>query len=219
MADTSQECWTDTHLAYIYKVTIPLLLFLGLVHIAAIWCVKSQSTPGLFRYIKEYMAAGYARRHSGWEMHVMWLRALLVWLSLAYPFLDTFSQIMLFACILGWTTHARVIKMPYVSKWLNCLAIVAPTSVVIIVFTAAQGSEAELTALSTLGSAAVLGTGCIALFSNLSEGNKPYIVEVSQSQQNLSMLPLGDVSESLHVPPPPSSPDFMTAKEGEVLCD
>lgn len=114
--DTSHECWTGTHLAHIYKVIIPSIIFLTGVYIVAVWCIKHHSSTGVLQYVCQYMAAGYKHKYATWELRMMQEKILLVWLSLAYPLLDKFSQIILFMCVVGCATHIEVKRQPYSYK-------------------------------------------------------------------------------------------------------
>jgi hypothetical protein len=178
--DTSYECWTGTHLIYIYKVTIPAIIFLTGVYMVAIWCIKHPSSTGVLRYVCQYMTAGYKPKYAAWEFKVMQEKFLLVWLSLAYPLLDKFSKIILFICIVGWAVHLEVKRQPYSSNWIALVSNSAQVSTVIVVFTAAKSTETQMTVVSILGSVGVMVLSCAAFC--LSKDKQKY--EVTEQQRS-----------------------------------
>jgi len=216
VADSSQECWTGSHLSYIYTLTIPLLCFLAAVHLIAIWCLQQYSGSGFRHYVSQYMMAGYKEKCTTWELWVMLRRFLLVCLSLAYPELDKFSHIILFACIIGISAHIDAKSLPYQSTWLNLLNLLAHCSVLLSVLPTANGSESELTALSCIGSFAVVVVGCVALRGNFS-GNTYTLAEQNSQQVGMSSLHSADLNEGLGVRPPPASPAEVDVKDIQLV--
>jgi hypothetical protein len=147
---------------------------------------------------------------------------MLVLLSIAYPKLDKFSQIMLFVCIIGIGTHAEAKRMPFLSKWLNFTNTLANVSIVIIAFTAANGTEAQLTALSCFCSFVVMAVGCASLRARISADEKQYakanIRSSPTSQPRLgSSFQSGDVSDSTSLKPPPGTPVEVDLKDIKLI--
>jgi len=223
VADTSQECWTGSHLSYIFTLTIPLLCFMAVISILFIWCIKHSSSLTVFQYIHQYLTAGYKQKCIHWEIRVMLRKLVLLCLSLAYPKLDKFSHIMLFACVIGIGVHIDAKRLPYISNWLNYTNILAHASIIVIAFTSANGTEAEQTALAAFCSLAVVGVGCAALRGKMAEGGKQYaLAEVrssraSQPKNGLSSSLSGDVSDSISLKPPPGTPVEIDPKDIKLI--
>ena len=221
VADTSQECWTGSHLSYILTITIPLLCFIAAISILFIRCIKHQSSLTVFQYIHQYMTAGYKENCIHWEIRVMLRKLVLLCLSLAYPKLDEFSHIMLFVCVIGIGVHIDIKRTPYISNWLNCTNVLADASIVVIAFTSVNGTEAEQTALAAFCSFAVVGAGCAALCGKVAEGEKQYaLVDIQsphtfQPEQGLSSSL--EVSEGNNLRPPPSTPAEIDPKDIKLI--
>lgn len=163
VADFSQKCWESQHLSYIFRLTIPVLVFLVAFVGFAVCCVlKSPLEAKIMMNLRNYLTAGYKRSAFYWEIIVISRKFSLLFLSLAYPQLDSFSHILLFACILGLSLHFHIKVMPYLSFWLNLLSILAMFSLITIVYTAVDGSQSALSTLSCLGSVLVLLGGTLA---------------------------------------------------------
>lgn len=222
VADSAQECWTASHLTYIYTLTIPLLCFIAAVHLLAVWSLKQHSDPSIFRYVHQYMIAGYKHSCENWEIWLMLRKFLLVCLSLAYPKLDRFSHIILFACIIGIGTHMDVKSLPYLSNWLNLMNLLTNVSIIVSVLPTANGTESELTALSSVSSFLVVAVGCAALRSRMSEGGKQYVLAEQWSSQN-SQPRVGvsaqsvNMSEVAGLRPPPGSPAEVDVKDIKLV--
>ena len=223
VADSSQECWTGSHLLYIFSLTIPLLCFLVAVYIFAIWCILHRSSNEVFKFTNKYLTAGYKQKYTNWEIRVMLRKCMLVLLSIAYPKLDKFSQIMLFASIIGMGTHAEAKRMPYISKWLNFTNTLANVSIVIIVFTAADGTEPQLTALSCFCSFVVVAVGCASLLPRICTDEQKYAKAnlrsspSSQQRPGLSSAQSGDVSDSTDLKPPPGTPAEVDLRDIKLI--
>jgi hypothetical protein len=169
------------------------------------------------------MTVGHKQRCTNWEVWVMLRKFLLVCLSIAYPKLDKFSHIILFVCVIGIGAHIDAKTLPYLSNWLNLMNIVAHGSIIISVFPTVNGSESELTALSSVGSFIVVLAGCAALRSSMSEEGKQYVLAEQWSSQN-SQPHIGMPSEqsisvvdALGVRPPPSSPAEVDVKDIKLV--
>jgi len=222
VADSSQQCWTGSHLTSIYTLTIPLFCFMAAFTLLAVWSLKQQSDQSVFRYVHQYMTAGYKKRCENWEVWLMLRKFLLVCLSLAYPKLDQFSHIILFACIIGIGTHMDSKSLPYLSNWLNVMNILTNISIVVSVLPTANGSESELTALSSVSSFLVVAVGCASLRSHMSEGDKQYVLAEQRSSQN-SQLRVGVFEQSVNVSaeaglrPPPGSPMEVDIRDVKLV--
>ena len=207
VADLAQECWTGAHLSVVFKLTIPLFIFMVAVYSFAIHCILHAKPSGIRKHIQTYMRAGYKGKWRNWEVIVLLSKSCLAWLALAYPRLDHFSQIVFFVCIMGILTHAEVLKAPYLSKPLNGLNIVTHVSIVMVVFAAAKGTEVEQTLIAGLGSSAVIIASGVFLKAKLSLRKKNYVPASSRAPQGSQPVSsLGSISLSSMIRPPPSSP-------------
>ena len=214
VADLSQLCWTGQHLAHIYRVAVPVFVLIVAIHVIAVCCICRKKTSGVFRYVQQYMRAGFKRRSRAWELRVLLRKWLLVCLSLAYPHLDKFSQVIFFVCIIGLSVHIEVMRLPYLSSWLNLLNVLMHAAVVSVVFTAVVGSEVEQTLVSALGSLLVIGVGLLTLKCQLSRKRNGAPVEGQDSQP----ASLNFSQASLLGPPPvtPAEVDINDIKLAEV---
>lgn len=187
VADLSQQCWTGDHLLYILSITLPVFVFLLAAGCFSIYCVlKSHKEIAILRNFHSYLTAEYKGTVSYWELLMMLRKFLLLSLSLAYPLLDHFSHLILFACILGLSLHFDIKVMPYRTLWLNLLNLLTHLSLLMIVYTAVEGSEAVLTALSCVGSFLVLGLGSFTFWKGRSEKVNRYEMVAESSFAGLN---------------------------------
>ena len=218
VADLSQRCWTGRHLYYVEGVTVPLVVAIMAYHFMVNLVLKRKWQLEVLVNFQVYLKSGFKMRRENWELRVMLRKILLLYLSLAYSKLDRFSHIVLFSCIIGSSIHTELKSMPYVSYWLNVMNLSSHVSVFAIVLLSESGSEAELTAVSCIGTFLVMGLGCRALWDKMVEPKKRYVVEEGNSvgqhsrflrrtnHSNVLQRVSGESSENLGLNVPPSTP-------------
>jgi hypothetical protein len=204
VTDMSQKCWIGKHFFYIYSVAMPLILFVGAFYTFTCIILKRTLKEGIVANYHKYLTAGFHSKCQGWELRIMMRKFVLVCLSLAYPKLDQFSHIVLFACVIGIAIHQDSKQLPYISLWLNLMNLFSHISIFAIVFVANAGDTSELTGVSCLGTLMVLIAGFAALKSLTPASSSKYGVPNRSSSNVLKVQPEGDSSMMVLFAPPAS---------------
>ena len=177
VADMSQPCWTGSHLLYIATLSVPLLLFLVLSHAFVIYTLGRKMKEGVLSDFHKYLSAGLQSKFQHWERRILIRKAEMVLLSLAYPHLDSFSQVILFNCIIGAAIQKDIIVLPYISKWLNAMHVMTYISIFAIVSVADSGSDIAISTVSCTGTGLILVFACFSIRDKMTDRGLQYAVE------------------------------------------
>ena len=142
-------------------------------------------------------------------------------LSLAYPHLDTFSQIILFNCIIGAAIHKDIIVLPYISKWLNAMHIMTYGAVFAIVYVADSESDIAISTVLCTGTGLILVFACLSIRDKMTDRGLQYAIEEHSMNSEYPVLGKesglfpGSEFSNQHVNPPPSSPADVCIQIGD----
>jgi len=205
VADMTEKCWTGNHLRYTLTVTLPILVLLPAGYFFAVLCLFKPPKARVCRNFHKYLTAGYTVDKNYWEIYRLIREIVLAALSLAYPFLDSFSSSILLFCIFGFSLQSDIKWSPYQCPSLLLMNVASYLSAAAITWSAVWAIDSLVVSLATGGTMSVLLIG-----SQVVRRPKRYVVTEIMNKddfssafpRNRSSLWMDDSRDVLNVPPP-----------------